>query len=57
MIRQLNAVTIKAKKNDGDEGVSATIRRSPANCLARIQWRIDAVWRSGQGLFELRLYG
>jgi hypothetical protein len=53
----LNA--IRAKKNDGNDGVSATIRRSLANCSACIQfrWRLDAVWRSGQGLFELRLYG
>ena len=53
----LNA--IKAKKNDGNDGVSTTIRRSPANCSARIRRcrKIDAVWRSGPGLFELRLYG
>ena len=33
---------IKAKKNDGNDGVSATIRRSPVNCSARIRWRIGA---------------
>ena len=38
------------------DGVSAAIRRSPANCSARIRWRIDADWRSGQGLFELHLH-
>ena len=48
---------IKTKINDDNDGASATIGRSPAICLARIRCRIDAVWRSDQGLSELRLYG
>ena len=55
--RPLNLPPVKVKINDDNDGVSATIGRSPAICLARIRCRIDAVWRSDQSLFELRLYG